>query len=60
MDKVLLKFITDVLYLKGVLCFNEFEDIMECCKAEDLDEVFEKMMRGQYNAYRRGDVGWIE
>lgn len=56
MDKVLLKFFTDVLYLNGVICFDEYDDIMESCNAEDLDCVFEKMMTGKYNAYRRGEV----
>lgn len=56
MDKILLKFFSDVLYLKGVICFDELEDIMECCTPNDLDNVFDKMMRGEYNAYRRGNI----
>lgn len=56
MDKILLKFFTDVLYLKGVICFDELDDIMDCCTPSDLDNVFEKMMRGEYNAYRRGNI----
>lgn len=58
MDKILLKFFTDVLYLKGVLCYDEFDDIMDCSRPEDLDNVFEKMMRGNYNSYRRGDLDY--
>lgn len=54
-DKILLKFVSDVMYLKGVINFDELEDIMNCCDAFDLDMVFDKMMRGEYNAYRRGD-----
>ena len=56
MDKVLLKFFADVMYLKNVICFEEFDEIMECCNADDLDCVFEGMMRGKYNAYKRGDI----
>jgi hypothetical protein len=55
-DKIILKFVTDVLYLNGILCFEEYDDIMECCTPEDLDKVFEKMMKDQYNRYRRGEV----
>ena len=56
MDKILLKFIADVLYLKEVICFDEYEGIMEVQKYEDLDIVFEKMMKEEYNAYRRGEI----
>lgn len=55
MDKIVLKFFADVMYLKGVLCFEELEDIMEACIPEDLDDIFENMVRGNYNAYVRGD-----
>lgn len=58
MDKVILKFFTDVLYLKGIICFDEFEDIMDARNASDLDNVFEKMMRGEYNTYRRGGISY--
>lgn len=54
MDKILLKFIADVLYLKGVIFYEEYEAIMECSNCNDLDEVFEKMMKEEFNAYRRG------
>lgn len=53
-DKVVLKFIADVLYLKGVIFFEELEAIMECRDCNDLDEVFERMMKEDFNAYRRG------
>ena len=58
MDKVVLKFFTDVLYLKGILCFEEYDGIMDCSCYKDLDNVFEKMMREEYNNYRRGDIDW--
>jgi hypothetical protein len=53
MDKILLKFIADVLYLKGVICYDELDDIMNASIPSDLDVIFEKMMREEYNAYRR-------
>lgn len=45
-----------MLYIKGVLCFDEYDAIMECCDENDLDDVFEGMMRGTFNNYRRGEV----
>ena len=56
MDKLLLKFLADVLYLKEVICFEEYEGIMDVKVYEDLDDVFEKMMKEEYNAYKRGEV----
>lgn len=56
MDKVVIKFFCDVLYLNGILCFEEYEDIMDCKVPMDLDEVFEKMIREDYNAYKRGVI----
>lgn len=56
MDKVVIKFFSDVLYLNNILCFEEYEDIMECQTPEDLDKVFEKMMKEEYNAYTRGQI----
>lgn len=54
MDKVVIKFFADVLYLNNVLCFEEYEDIMECKEPCDLDMVFDKMIKEEYNAYKRG------
>lgn len=56
MDKLLVKFLADVLYLKEVICFEEYEGIMDIRNYSDMDEVFEKMMKEEYNAYRRGEV----
>lgn len=57
-DKVLLKFITDVMYIKGIICYQEYDAIMECSNHIDLDCVFEKMMNDGYNGYIRGECDW--
>lgn len=54
-DKITLKFIADVLYLKGHICYEELEDIYDAKTPEDLDVIFDKMMRGEYNVYRKGE-----
>jgi hypothetical protein len=56
MDKVLLKFFADVLYIKGKLCAEELEDIMEVQTFSDLDDIVEKMLCGKYNVYKRGET----
>jgi hypothetical protein len=55
MDKVILKFFTDVLYLKGMLCYEELNAIYDARSPSDLDGIFESMMRGEYNVYKRGE-----
>jgi hypothetical protein len=55
MDKVLLKFFADVLYIKGKLCCEELEDIMNAKTASDLDKITDKMLNDGYNAYKRGE-----
>lgn len=56
MDKLSLGFFADVLYIKGIICFDEYDDIMEAVKAEDLDTVVEKMLSDEYNVYKRGEA----
>lgn len=58
MDKIGLKFLADVLYIKGFICFEEFDAIMESKNASDLDDIVEKMIRGEFNVYRQGE-GYI-
>lgn len=58
MDKICLKFLADVLYLKGFICFEEFEDVMDATIPADLDNITDKMIRGEYNVYRQGE-GYI-
>ena len=56
MDKVVVKFIADLLYVKDVICFEEFEAIMDSCNGEDLDNVIDRVLRGDFNVYRRGNI----
>lgn len=57
-DKGILKFICDVLYLKEIIYIEEYDDIMDCSTCEDLDDVFENMMLDMYRDYGRGDMQW--
>jgi hypothetical protein len=55
-DKILLKFIADVLYAKRILCAEELEAIYDVKTLSDLDTVFEKMLNGKFNVYKRGET----
>ncbi len=55
MDKVVIKFIADLLYSKDLLFFDEFEAIMSAKTPEDLDVIIENILRGEYHGYRKGE-----
>ena len=55
MDKITLKFLADVLYIKGIICYEELEDIMDVKTPFDLDNIVEKMLSDEYNVYKRGE-----
>lgn len=59
MDKIVLKFLADILYLKGIICFDEYDDILESRDYSDLDKIIDKMIRGNYNVYRKGE-GYVK
>ena len=45
-----------MLYIKGVLCYEEYNDILESSCTDCLDIIVEKMLRDNYNPYTRGDI----
>ena len=55
MDKLVLGFLADILYIKGFICFDEFEAIQEVKTPSDLDGLVEKLLRGEFNAHRKGE-----
>lgn len=56
MDKIMLKFLADVLYIKGVIYFSEYDAIMSSCNEKCLDAIVERMLKDEYNPYTRGEV----
>jgi hypothetical protein len=54
-DKVVLKFLADVLYLKGIIYYSEFNAIMDAKTAEDLDNIVEMMLTDSFSPYLRGE-----
>ena len=55
-DKIVLKFIADILYVKQALCYEEYEDIMEASIPSDLDTIVDKMLKEEYNVYKQGET----
>ncbi len=55
MDKVILKFLADVLYVKEKLCLEEYEAILDVRIPHDLDKIIDRMLSDDFNTLRRGE-----
>lgn len=55
MDKLVLGLLADILYIKGIICYEEFEAINDIKSPTDVDDFIEKMLRGEFNVYRKGE-----
>lgn len=53
--KLVLAFMADVLYIKGVICLDELDTIYDAQNAEDIQLIVDRMLRGDFNAYKRGE-----
>lgn len=55
MDKLTLGLLADILYIKGIICYEEFEAINDIKSPTDVNDFVEKMLRGEFNVYRKGE-----
>lgn len=55
MDKTSIGFIADILYIKGFLCWEEYEAIQEAVTPQDIHHIVDRMLRGDFNVYKRGE-----
>lgn len=53
--RVVIQLLADILYIKGILCFDEFEALMEVKNASDVGDFTEKLLCGDFNVYRKGE-----
>lgn len=53
--KSVIGFLADVLYVKGLICYDEFEAIMDAKNDEDLGVIVERLLRGDFSVYKRGE-----
>jgi hypothetical protein len=53
--KAVLGFFADILYIKGLICFDEFETIMDAKNDVDLGIIVERMLSSDFNLYKRGE-----
>lgn len=55
MDKLTIGFICDILYVKGLLKHDEYETIMNAKSPMDLDDIIDRMLRGDF-LVKRGET----
>lgn len=53
-EKLTLGFLADVLYLKGVILYEEYEAIMDVRTYGDVETIVERMLRDEFNQFQRG------
>lgn len=53
-EKTILGFVSDVLFLKGVVCYEEYEAMQAAKSHEDVNEIVEGMLRSSFNQFKRG------
>lgn len=54
-DKAVLGFFADLLYVQGVINYDMLDGINEIKNHEDMGKYIEKLLRGEFNAYRTGE-----
>lgn len=56
MDKLVLGLLADILYIKGIICLDEFEALGDITKPADIDVFVDRMLREDFNVYKRGEA----
>ena len=55
MDKLVIQLFGDILYHKGILNADEYESLLDTKCVNDLNAYMERMYRGEFDAYKRGE-----
>lgn len=56
MDKLAIGLFADVLYIKELINFEEYEAIMEIETAEDVQTFVDKLLGGEFRGYKKGET----
>jgi hypothetical protein len=54
-EKLTLGFMADVLYIQGLIPYEMFEAIQDVKTANDLEDIVERMLRSEFNLFKRGE-----
>lgn len=55
-DKLVLGFVADILYIKGIICLDEFEAIGDVTDATQLNDIVDRMLKDDFNKFKRGEA----
>lgn len=53
--KTLIALFADILYIKGIICFEELDGLFDIRNEKDVEAFTEKLLRGEFNVYKRGE-----
>lgn len=54
--RVIIGLFADIMYNKGLLCFEEMDALLEITSAEEAYIFSDKLLRGDFNVYKRGEI----
>lgn len=54
--KLTLGFMAEIMYIKGIICHEELEAILDVHSHKELGAIVENMLQDKYNPYKRGEV----
>ena len=54
--KIVIQLFADILYDKGLLCFEEMDTLLSITNTQDAHEFSERLLRGEFNVYKRGEI----
>ena len=53
--RVSIQLMADILYIKGIICLDELEALLDIRTSKDAEQFTEKLLRGDFNVYRKGE-----
>lgn len=53
--RVAIQLLADLLYIKGIICYDEFEYLLDIRTSKDAEQFTEKLLCGDFNVYKRGE-----
>lgn len=56
MDKLVIQLFADILYIKGIICYDEMDTIMKMKTPQDVEAFTERLLRGEFSAFKRGEI----
>ena len=54
-EKVTLGFFADILHVQGVIPYEMYLAILDAKDIHDLEDIIEKLLRSEFNVFKRGE-----